>query len=233
MPRDQRTITAADMLPLDRIRADPQDKKQEAIARKRLTRVMSARTRTAMFETWDCMWLQIQEMLRIEKGGEAQVADELAAYDPMVPKGRELTCTLLFEVADPARRDAFLRTIGGVEHHVALQLGGERIAARVRRRYSSAPARATTRPARSISSTSISAREQVAAWQSGEGNAMLVIDHPNYGHAATIGSGTRSYLARECFACQLLPGRRPPGGSGVPAAVSPGQETGFRPRRRP
>ena len=51
-----------------------------------------------LFETWDSMWLQIQEMLRIEKGGEAQLADELAAYDPMVPNGRELTCTMLFEL---------------------------------------------------------------------------------------------------------------------------------------
>ena len=42
-------------------------------------------------------------------------------------------------------------------------------------------------------------REAVALWKSGEGNAMLVIDHPNYGHAALIGKDTRSFLTRECF----------------------------------
>ena len=41
--------------------------------------------------------------------------------------------------------------------------------------------------------------EAVAQWQSGAGNAMLVIDHPGYGHAALIEADTRAYLARECF----------------------------------
>jgi hypothetical protein len=41
--------------------------------------------------------------------------------------------------------------------------------------------------------------EAIAAWKSGEGSAMLVIDHPNYGHAALINRETRVFLARECF----------------------------------
>src|SRR6185503_2805923 len=100
------------------------DKKAEAIERKKLTRMSVGPNATVLFENWDSMWLQIQEMLRIEKGGEAQLADELAAYGPMVPKGAELTATVLFEVADPDRRDAFLRTIGNVEDHVSIQVGG-------------------------------------------------------------------------------------------------------------
>jgi len=39
----------------------------------------------------------------------------------------------------------------------------------------------------------------LAAWKSGEGNAMLVIDHPSYGHAAIINADSREYLGRECF----------------------------------
>ena len=41
--------------------------------------------------------------------------------------------------------------------------------------------------------------EAIAAWKSGEGSAMLVIDHPNYGHAALIGAATRDFLSRDCF----------------------------------
>ena len=41
---------------------------------------------------------------------------------------------------------------------------------------------------------------QVEHWRAGEGSAMLVIDHPNYAHAALIGPETRAFLARECFA---------------------------------
>lgn len=199
MPRNARTITADDILPLDRYELIRNDKKQEALLRKKLTRMGVGPHATALFETWDSMWLQVQEMLRIEKGGADQLVDELSAYDPMVPKGRELTCTLLFEIEDPVRRDAFLRTIGGVEDHIALQVGGHVIKARPegdveRTRESDGKASAVHFLHFDFDDAAI------AAWQSGEGNAMLVIDHPNYGHAAIISADSRDYLGRECFA---------------------------------
>ncbi len=198
MPRNERTITAADLMPIPDYELIRADKKQEAIARKALTRISVGPNATVLFETWDSMWLQIQEMLRIEKGGEAQIADELAAYDPMVPKGAELTATILFEVADPVRRDAFLRTLGGVEDHVALQIGSHIVRAR--------PEGDVSRTRESDGKASAVhffhfdfSPEAVAAWISGEGSAMVVIDHPAYGHAALIGAEARAYLARECF----------------------------------
>lgn len=199
MPRNARTITADDILPLDRYELIRGDKKQEALLRKKLTRMGVGPHATALFETWDSMWLQVQEMLRIEKGGADQLVDELSAYDPMVPKGRELTCTLLFEIEDPVRRDAFLRTIGGVEDHITVQVGGQVIKARPegdveRTRESDGKASAVHFLHFDFDDAAI------AAWQSGEGNAMLVIDHPNYGHAAIINADSREYLGRECFA---------------------------------
>ena len=44
------------------------------------------------------MWLQVHEMLYIEKGGEAQIPDELNAYNPLIPQGRELIATVMFEI---------------------------------------------------------------------------------------------------------------------------------------
>ncbi|MEY4473926.1 MAG: hypothetical protein RL671_2230 [Pseudomonadota bacterium] len=198
MPRNARTITADDILPLDRYELIRNDKKQEALLRKKLTRMGVGPHATALFETWDSMWLQVQEMLRIEKGGSDQLVDELSAYDPMVPKGRELTCTLLFEIEDPVRRDAFLRTIGGVEDHISIQVGGQVIKARAegdveRTRESDGKASAVHFLHFDFNDAAI------AAWRSGEGNAMLVIDHPNYGHAAIISADSREYLGRECF----------------------------------
>ncbi len=198
MPRNTHTITAADILPpadYETIRAD---KKQEAIARKQLTRVSVGPHVTALFETWDSMWLQIQEMLRIEKGGEAQMADEIAAYDPMVPKGGELTCTMLFEVEDPVRRDAFLRTIGGVEDCVQLRVGPHVIPARKegdveRTRESDGKASAVHFFHFDFPP------EAIAAWRDPGQTAMLAIEHANYGHAAIIAPATREFLARECF----------------------------------
>ncbi len=63
---------------------------------------------TFYFENFETMWNQVHEMLFIEKGGEAQIADELSAYNPLVPKGRELVATVMFEIDDPVRRAAFL-----------------------------------------------------------------------------------------------------------------------------
>lgn len=198
MPRDQRTITAQDILPLDQYELIRKDKKQEAIERKKLTRLNVGPHALVLFENWDSMWLQIQEMLRIEKGGEEQLADELTAYDPMVPKGSELTATVLFEVEDPARRDAFLRTIGGVENHIAIQVGPHLVRAR--------PEGDTERTRESDNKASAVhffhfdfTPEAIEAWKSADTSAMLVIDHPNYGHAAVIGPETRAFLARECF----------------------------------
>jgi len=194
MPRNSRTITADDIMATEQYELIRKDKKAEAIERKKLSRLSVGPNAVILFENWDSMWLQIQEMLRIEKGGEEQ----LAAYDPMVPKGSELTATMLFEVADPVKRDAFLRTIGNVEDHVSIQVAGHVIKAR--------PEGDVERTRESDGKASAVhffhfdfAPEPIAAWKSGEGQAMVVIDHPNYGHAALIGKDTREFLARECF----------------------------------
>jgi len=198
MPRNTHSITADDIMPLAQYELIRADKRAEALLRKGLTRIAVGPKATILFETWDSMWLQIQEMLRIEKGGAAQIPDEIAAYDPMVPKGAELTATLLFEVADPVRRDQFLRTLGGVEDHIALNVCGEVIRARAegdveRTRESDGKASAVHFIHFDFTPAAL------AAWKSGEGTVMVVIDHPNYGHAALIRADTRRYLDQECF----------------------------------
>lgn len=198
MPRASRTITRDDIMPLDQYETIRADKKSEAVARKALTRLSIGPKATILFETWDSMWLQIQEMLRIEKGGEEQIPDELAAYDPMVPKGSELTATVLFEVDDPVRRDAFLRSIGGVEDHVAIQIGEHIV--RARQEGDVERTRASDGKASAVHFFHFDfTAEAIEAWKGGEGQALVLIDHPAYGHAALISAETRAYLARECF----------------------------------
>ena len=198
MPRDTRTITADDILPTAQYELIRADKKQEAIARKALTRISVGPYATVLFETWDSMWLQIQEMLRIEKGGAEQLVDELAAYDPMVPKGAELTATVLFEIEDEVRRGAFLRSIGGIEQHVAIDVAGH--IAKARPEGDVERTRESDGKASSVHFFHFDlSPEAVAAWKSGEGRVMLVIDHPAYGHATLIGDQSREYLARECL----------------------------------
>ena len=71
------------------------------------------------------MWLQVQEMLYIEKGGEVQIGDELRAYNPLIPNGRELVATVLFEIDDPVRRKTLLARLGGIEDTAFIRVGEE------------------------------------------------------------------------------------------------------------
>ena len=84
---------------------------------------------TFYFESYETMLAQVQEMLYIEKGGDEQLKDGLAAYNPLVPNGKELTATLMFEIDNPVSRAAFLSKIGGIEDKVFMKVEGEKIKA--------------------------------------------------------------------------------------------------------
>ena len=68
-------------------------------------------------------------MLHIEKGGAAQMPDELAAYNPLVPNGHELVATFMIEIDDPNRRRRVLGELGGIEETAFLRVGGDTIKA--------------------------------------------------------------------------------------------------------
>jgi hypothetical protein len=82
---------------------------------------------TFYFENYETMRHQVQEMLHIERGGDAQIEDELAAYNPLIPQGKELVATVMFEIDDPARRAAVLARLGGIEDHAFLDIAGQRV----------------------------------------------------------------------------------------------------------
>ena len=80
---------------------------------------------TFYFENYQTMWLQVQEMLRIEKGGDEQLAGELEAYNPLIPQGDELIATLMLEIEDANRRNTTLLTLGGIEESIFMEIGGD------------------------------------------------------------------------------------------------------------
>ena len=84
---------------------------------------------TFYFENFETMLAQVQEMLYIEKGGDEQLKDELAAYNPLVPNGKELIATLMFEIDNPVSRAAFLGKVGGIENQVFMKIEGNEIIA--------------------------------------------------------------------------------------------------------
>lgn len=129
MPERDRTITPEDLLSLEEYEKIRPQRLADYRARKKKRQLAIGPNATIFFENWHTMLSQIQEMLRIEKGGAEQLRDELEAYNPMVPNGRELTATLMFEVEDQAERREFLARLGGVENQVFIAVGEERIEA--------------------------------------------------------------------------------------------------------
>src|SRR3984957_196103 len=108
MPEAQRKITPQDLLPITEYDARRKTLKANLVPVKKSRRVEVGPFATFYFENYATMWLQVQEMLRIEKGGEEQLAGELEAYNPLIPQGRELIATLMLEIEDARRRDKVL-----------------------------------------------------------------------------------------------------------------------------
>lgn len=125
----KRQIGRDDILSMDDYARVRQARRREVMALKRNRRVEVGPLATFYFENYDTMWAQIHEMLWIEKGGEQQIADELAAYNPLIPQGSELVATLMFEIEDERRRKAVLSQLGGVERTITLEVGGSTITA--------------------------------------------------------------------------------------------------------
>src|SRR6202046_3113256 len=129
MPEAQHKIVAADLLAPAEYESQRKSLKQNLIPVKKLRRIEVGPFATFYFENYATMWLQVQEMLRIEKGGDEQVAGELEAYNPLIPQGDELIATMMLEIEDANRRNATLFTLGGIEETVFLDIGGDKIAA--------------------------------------------------------------------------------------------------------
>ncbi|MGQ3032128.1 MAG: DUF3501 family protein [Ferrovibrionaceae bacterium] len=127
MPATERRIDRSDILPMAEYEAFRKAHRPDFVAQKKLRRLEVGPFATFYFESYQTMWWQVQEMLRIEKGGEEQIADELAAYNPLIPQGAELVATLMFEIDDPIRRNLVLARLTGADSHVALTVGGEAV----------------------------------------------------------------------------------------------------------
>ena len=126
----KREITRDDIIPMDVYGRERKEWRAKLVSLKKHRRMEVGPVCTFHFENFETMWHQVHEMLFIEKGGEEQVLDELVAYNPLIPNGRELVATVMFEIDEPQRRETFLAKLGGVEETATLQFGGETVTGR-------------------------------------------------------------------------------------------------------
>ncbi len=190
---NRHTITEADLLPAAQYAAVRTEKRRAIAARKRQRRVEVGPHVTFYFENFSTLWLQIQEMLHIEQGGAAQIPDELAAYNPLVPNGSELVATFMIEIDDPVRRARVLAQLGGIEETAFLKVGGETI-----RAIAEQDQDRTSEEGKASSVQFVHfpfSPAQIASFSQPGAEVVLGLSHPNYGHMAVLSEPVRAELA--------------------------------------
>lgn len=188
-------LTRADILPWAEYAKDRAEHRKRITALKRHRRVEVGPYVTFYFENFDTMWLQVQEMLHIEKGGEAQITDELAAYNPLIPKGNELVATFMIEIDDALRRARVLSQLGGVEETASIEVGGERVAGKAEQDQDRTTAEGKASSVQFVHFPFTKA--QIAAFREPNTRVILGLSHPNYSHMAVLSEATRASLAED------------------------------------
>jgi hypothetical protein len=190
-----RKIQREDILDMANFLRQRQAKQGEIIALKRNRRWDVGPFVTFLFENYATMWWQVHEMLRVEKGGDAQIADELAAYNPLIPQGRELVATMQIEIDDPVQRAATLAKLGGIENSVSLAVGPAVIRATANEdlERTNAAGKAAAVHFLRFAFTDAQAR----AFKDPNVSVVLRIEHPEYGHMAVAAPAVRRDLAKD------------------------------------
>ena len=184
MPREKREIQKEDIIPLDVYTEKRRELRKNIVDYKKNRRIALGPYATFYFESYETMLAQVQEMLYIEKGGDEQLQDELSAYNPLIPNGKELTATLMFEIDNPISRAAFLGKVGGIEETVFMKINGEKIKA--------VPEEDVDRTSSEGKASSVQfihfnfTDDQIEKFQSNSSEIELGIDHKEYSHSTKL-----------------------------------------------
>ena len=183
-PKEKREIQKSDIMPLDAYIKNRKELRKNIVNFKKNRRVALGPYATFYFESYETMLAQVQEMLYIEKGGDEQLHDELIAYNPLIPNGKELTATLMFEIDNPISRAAFLGKVGGIEEMVFMKINGETVKA--------VPEEDVDRTSAEGKASSVQfihfnfTDEQIQKFKSNDVNIELGMDHKEYSHTTKL-----------------------------------------------
>ena len=117
-------ITREDLMSLEQYAEKRGEFRARVLAHKKHRQVALGPNATLYFEDRLTLLYQIQEMLRIEKVFEAEgINEELEAYNPLIPNGRNFKATFMIEYPNPLVRAAQLEKMVGIEDLVWMQIG--------------------------------------------------------------------------------------------------------------
>ena len=195
MPREKRVIQKEDIMPLEIYTQQRKELRKKIVDFKKDRRIPLGPYATFYFESFETMLAQVQEMLYIEKGGDEQLKDELTAYNPLVPNGKELTATLMFEIDNPVSRADFLGKVGGIEEMVYLKVGEELIKA--------VPEEDVDRTSAEGKASSVQfihfkfTDDQVKKFKSNSSQIEIGINHKEYSHSTKLSENTIKSLSTD------------------------------------
>ncbi len=195
MPREKREIQKEDIIPLDVYIEKRRELRKNIVDFKKNRRIALGPYATFYFESFETMLAQVQEMLYIEKGGDEQLKDELSAYNPLIPNGKELIATLMFEIDNPISRAAFLGKVGGIEETVYMKVNGEIIKA--------VPEEDVDRTSAEGKASSVQFihfnfnDDQIEIFKSNNLEIELGIDHKAYSHSTKLSEENISALSAD------------------------------------
>ena len=188
-------IKEDDVINIDKYINERPKIKKEISEIKKFRRIPVGPYATFYFECYDTMIYQVQEMLYIERGGIEQMKDELKAYNPLVPKGKELVATLMFEIDNEFKRKEFLTSVGGIEEEVFIQIGEHKIMSR--------PEQVTDRTSEDGKASSVhflhfDFTEDLIKEFVKEGSTILLgFSHKNYKHFSELSPEVKSELKKD------------------------------------
>ena len=195
MPREKKEIQKEDIMPLDVYIKNRKELRKNIVSFKKDRRIALGPYATFYFESYETMLAQVQEMLYIEKGGDEQLKDELTAYNPLIPNGKELTATLMFEIDNPVSRSAFLSKVGGIEEKVFIKIDGESIKA--------SPEKDVDRTSAEGKASSVQFihfkfnDEQIQKFKSEGAEVEIGINHKEYSHTTKLSLANLSSLSAD------------------------------------
>ena len=195
MPREKKEIQKEDIMPLDVYIKNRKELRKNIVNFKKDRRIALGPYATFYFESYETMLAQVQEMLYIEKGGDEQLKDELIAYNPLIPNGKELTATLMFEIDNPVSRAAFLSKVGGIEEKIFMKIGDEMIKA--------IPEEDVDRTSAEGKASSVQfihfnlTDEQIQKFKSDSADVEIGINHNEYSHSTKLSSNNKKSLSAD------------------------------------
>ena len=186
----------SDLLSLERYSRERPEFRARVMAHKKNRQIAVGPNTMWLFEDRLTVQYQVQEMLRTERIFEAEgIAEELAAYNPLIPDGQNWKVTLLIEFADPEARRVQLGRLRGVEDRCWVQAAG------CERLYAIADEdleRENDIKTSAVHFLRFELSEAMAASLKGGGALDAGVDHPDYQHAlAPVPANVRAALVSD------------------------------------